>query len=269
MYFHIVRLSPKQHCPEPISIDEWQQLVNNDPSLHWSSSGHLPKANSHKRNGQEKNGIAVYFCSRQDTQGMDWQLNAQGQFSFQNTGLSQAHPYIQKIFEVARLLNARVVEQVAPVFSMDTLAKEEPPMLAKKAVTTKGHKVPSKASEAKDNKELYGLSIVDVKPQRPQNVHRIKKRIQENSEVTRLNLRAEELQLGTSLQGDIVAPVPKSSSAQHYQVKNIWLELIAIKDAFYTFCVQTTFMIQLPDIVLFYKSGSKIVLDKAAIYVTK
>lgn len=253
MYFHIVRLSPKDHHPQPISIGEWQHLVNNDPSLHWSSSGHLPEGNN----------AAVYFSSRQDAQGMDWQLNAQGQFSFQNTGLPQAHPYVQKIFEVARLLNARVVEQTEPVFSVSTLANQERPMLASKPVAPHGLEA---TSATKSNKKLYGLSIVDVKPQRPQNIHRIKKRIQENSEVTRLNLRTEALHLGSSLQGDIVAPVPKSDSAQHYQVKNIWLELIAIKDAFYTFCVQTTFMIQLPDIVLFYKSGSKIVLDKTAIY---
>ncbi|EAY25631.1 hypothetical protein [Microscilla marina] len=254
MYFHIVRLSSKNHRPEPINIGEWQRLVNNDPTLHWLSSGYLP----------EENKAAVYFASRQDVQGMDWQLNQQGAFSFQNTGLSQAHPYIQKIFEVAKLLNARVLEQPKAVFSIDSLVKHEPSMLTRKPAA----KAIPVVSKAKDNKNLYGLSIVDVKPRRPQNVHRIKKRIQENSVVTRLNIRAKELHLGTSLQGDIVAPVPKSTSAQHYQVKNIWLELVAIKDAFYTFCVQTTFMIQLPDIVLFYKSGSKIVLDKTAIHLT-
>lgn len=274
MYLQVLRLS-ENHTTNPVSLTEWQQLVESDPTFYWAENVQP----------EEENNTAVYFIDMQDEKGMDWFLCEDGSFKFQNTRLSMGHPYIQKIFEVADKLNAQVVQDEQIVLTNLGIREEELPLSEVKPVSpitqnTETYPVnaqpsvpkeptpqdPPKAPVLETDNCVYDFPVLEVKPQRPKNLGRLKNKLKPPTPVThvRLYTNEQEFYLGNAFQGELAALISQNDN-RHYLVKNVWLELIARSDASYTFRLQTAFVAELSKAAYLYNEGSKIVVGNQAV----
>jgi hypothetical protein len=270
MFFQIVRLN-EQRQAMPILLHEWHVVVDNDPCFFWAQSD--PK-------DRFKN-AAVYFIDDQDVRGMDWFLQDNGTFKFKNNHLSLGHPYIQKIFAVAEQLSAQVLQDNEVVLTfvdssyqapVNTLLPEDHPIqhtspaapeldIASKALVTKPTTTDNGfATEA----PRYDYPVVEVKPQRPKNLTKLKRKIKELTAINHLKLYTTNQQIapGEDFQGELIAHKSAHTTDGYYLVRNIWVELILQQGTTYTFRVQAPFMVELPKAVYVYHEGSKIVLDQ-------
>lgn len=277
MYFHVIRRSIDGQFI-PIAYDDWQQLVTQDTGMYWTKnecSERLPR-------------VAVYFIDAEDQRGMDWYLRDDGTFRFQNTRLSEQHPYIKKIYEVAAQLKAEVIQHeqadlsclfnipIGPVAEVqpDKLSVQATALEIKSVAETKTNQVVPTTLTVPTGLSVvsqggYSFDVVEVKPQRPKNLPRIRSKLRENSQITHLRLYTSDhtLFIGESFQGEIVAPITwtREGITKNYQVPNIWVDLVAVHQTSYTFRIQATFMVELPKVAYLYQEGSKIVLEQQAI----
>lgn len=259
-YYQVIRFSSTSGGiqPTPIYAFEWQQFIEQDPTLQ------IP----HEPITALVAHTATYFSDTEDTQGMHWQLKANGRFSFQSSEpLAEDHPYLRKMQEVATGLAAQVqVSTIAP--SVTTANHKNTKDLYHQAPSSPVFTRP--VSFAKPQELRQGRMVEELKAQSLRKLAKLQltKTVKENPLVAEVKLDASELLPGGSWQATLVAPTEEGVS--FYEVKNIWLELLSLDttDGAYTFRIQTAFMVELPQVVYLYKQGSKIVVGEAGLVIS-